>query len=242
MMSLTLFLYSTFNIFIWLSDNYKTAKLDKVLKESTNSDSIEASYWNDMDTDYLEVDLKSLKLQNPYTVGWIKVNGTDIDYPVVQYNDNEFYLTHSFDNSKNQAGWIFSDYRNNLNNLKFNSIIYGHRRKDGSMFGTLKNVLTDEWYQDVNNHIIKLTTEKEYYIFQIFSVYTIYNENYYITTTFKNLELYQEFLNTIKNRSMLDFNIDLNTDDRILTLSTCFDSNGNRLVVHSKLIKKGIHN
>ncbi len=250
--SFILFFINIKSILLWINNNHKSNKLNEKLKQvtkisSTNSDSSNLvnppendndDYWQYINEDFLDVDFSNLLNQNDDTVGWIKVNGTKIDYAVVQSNDNNFYLTHSFDKSESVAGWVFSDFRNNFNNLNYNSIIYGHRMRDESMFGSLPYVLNDEWYKDKKNHIIKLSTTKENTIWQIFSIYVVYKESYYITTNFKNLDAYQEFLDTIVRRSQYLFFTSVNTNDKILTLSTCKDSYGNRLVVHAKLIKK----
>lgn len=90
----------------------------------------------------INVNFNDLKKTNPDIVGWIKVNGTNINYPFVQSKDNKYYLTHSFNKSYNSAGWVFLDYRNNNTNNK-NTIIYAHGRTDKTMFGTLKKVLNN---------------------------------------------------------------------------------------------------
>ena len=105
------------------------------------------------------------------------------------------------------------------------------------MFGSLSKVLKESWYKDKNNHIIRISTETENTLWQIFSVYVIDTETYYITTNFINDNEYSEFLNTISSRSIYDFNTELSIDDRILTLSTCY-SDTQKTVVHAKLIKK----
>ena len=241
-----------YNIFTFINDRKNTLKLEEELK-NINEENInnnennslfnppsneEDSYWNYIDLPFLQVDFSKLLLQNNETIAWIRVNGTSINYPIVQTNDNEYYLTHSFDKAKNTAGWIFLDYRNDINNLNYNNIVYGHARKDNIMFGTLKNVLTKDWYDNKNNHIIKISTPKENMIFQIFSTYTIPTESYYITTSFLNKDSFQKFLETISNTSIYDFNTSLNINDKILTLSTCKDNSKSRIVVHSKLIKR----
>ena len=195
-------------------------------------------YWNYTNIPFLEVDFKDLMKENEDTVAWLQVGGTKIDYPVVQTNDNEYYLIHSFDKTKSKAGWIFSDYRNNFQSLNNNTIIYGHKRLDETMFATLQNVLKKSWFNNKDNHIIKISTPTENMVWQIFSVYIIPKESYYITTHFKDVLEYEKFLKVISKRSKYDFNTILNVRDKILTLSTCKDNNGNRLVVHAKLIKK----
>lgn len=196
------------------------------------------NYWLYINEDFLRVDFTDLVKQNKDTVAWINVRGTDIDNVVVQGTDNNYYLNHSFDGSKNRAGWIFSDYRNDFNNLKENTVIYGHNMKDNSMFGTLKNILKKDWQENTNNHIIKISSLKENTIWEVFSVYTIYQESYYITTDFNNLNNYEKFLETLKNRSVYNFNASVDINDKILTLSSCKDYKGNRIVLHAKLIKK----
>ena len=84
---------------------------------------------------------------NSDVVGWIQVAGTNINYPIVQSNDNDFYLNHSFDKSINGAGWVFMDYRNNPSSFDKNTIIYAHSRVDGSMFHTLRNVVKESWFK-----------------------------------------------------------------------------------------------
>ncbi len=200
---------------------------------------IESPKNEEEDLHFLSADFEELKLQNSDVVGWIQVPGTLIDYPIVQTHDNEFYLSHSFDKSESMAGWIFSDFRNNLEYLNRNSVIYGHRRNDDSLFGSLRYTLEEDWLSEPDNFFVYLSTPHVNYIFQVFSVYVIPQESYYITTHFPNDEAYQEFLNVIQERSIYPFDTLLSIQDKILTLSTCKDGEGiDRVVLHAKLIKK----
>lgn len=226
LISLGLFLFSGYKVVMWMIENYKTEQITTKARKIGNV------------TNDLYVNFKKLKKENPDTVAWIKVNGTNIDYPVVQRADNQYYLYHSFDNSFNYAGWIFSDYRNNLNSLNKNSVIYGHGRLDGSMFGSLKNVFDESWLKEKNNNVIFLVTEEAKYTWEIFSTYSIKSESYYIITDFNNKEEYQEWLNTVKKRSSYDFKKKITTKDKVLTLSTCKNDHGDRIAVHAKLINK----
>ena len=133
------------------------------------------------------IDFSNLKSKNSDTVAWIKVNGTTIEYPIVKTTNNDFYLTHSFDKSYNNAGWIFADYRNKIDGTDKNIIIYGHNRRDGSMFGTQKQTMTPEWYNNPENLQINFITENGNYLYEVFSVYEILAEDYYIQTDFSNL-------------------------------------------------------
>ena len=175
---------------------------------------------------------------NPDIVGFIEVDNTEVSYPIVKSNDNSYYLNHTYTKEKSEIGSIFLDYRNNLDNLSFNNIIYGHGRIDNTMFGSLNNLLNKKILNSKDSHYIKISTEKKIMIFKIFSVYTIPKESYYIKTYFSSNKYFKEFLETIMKRSIYNFKVNLNTNDKILTLSTCKDNFGKRVVVHAKLIKE----
>ena len=250
---LSIFSFSAYKVYSWYNDNKEVDNIsDDVLKntkvkekkDNNNTENVNPpedisnDYWDYIKINLLEVDFNELLKKNPDTVGWIEVKGTNINYPIVQTTDNSYYLTHAFDKTKNEAGWVFMDYRNDPVNFNQNTIIYAHSRLTGSMFGSLKNILDSSWYTNKNNHIIRLSTPTENTMWQVFSVYTIPKESYYITPSFNSNEAYLEFLNTIKSRSEVDFSGTVNTNDKILTLSTCKDNFGNRVVMHAKLIKR----
>ena len=159
------------------------------------------------------------------------------EYPVVKGTNNSFYLNHSFDKSNNSAGWIFADYRNKFDNTDKNIVIYGHNMRDGSMFGSMLNILNAKWYENEENTNITLYTENEKCMYKVFSVYKIENEDYYIKTEFKNDNEFEDFIKTLKKKSIKDFNVDVSKDDNILTLSTCANNNKYRVVLHAKKVK-----
>ena len=247
---------SLLQIFFWNNDNNNILKLSEDISKNTevkmidndkNTEVIEDkslkndkdnSYWQFIKMPLIDVDIDKLINQNKDTVGWINVNNTNINYPFVQTKDNKYYLKHAFDRSWNEAGWVFLDYRNNKDFSSRNNIIYGHSRLDKTMFGSLRNVLNNDWYNNKSNHVIRLSTQSENTMWQVFSVYKILEESYYITTDFSDDTEYSKFLKTIKNRSVHDFGVGVSSDDKILTLSTC-SSNNKRIVVHAKLIKRG---
>ncbi len=250
---LSIFLLSASKVFNWFNDNNKVDNITedilenvkvKEKKDNENTENINPpedkwnDYWDYIKMNLLEIDFNQLLKRNSDTVGWIQVKGTNINYPIVQTTDNSFYLNHAFDKTKNEAGWVFMDYRNDAVNFNQNTILYAHSRLTGSMFGSLKNILNSSWYTNKDNHIIRLSTPTENTMWQVFSVYTIPKESYYITPNFNSNEAYQEFLNTMKSRSEVEFSAEVNTNDKILTLSTCKDNFGNRVVMHAKLIKK----
>lgn len=193
-------------------------------------------YFDYIKMNMIDVDFKELKKVNQDVKGWITVNGTNVNYPFVQTSDNKYYLTHSFDQSYNEAGWVFLDYRNNLLMNK-NTILYAHRRNDKTMFGSLKDILSNGWLNNTNNHVIKLSTESENTLWQIFSIYHIKTTSDYLKTEFKDDDEFLTFVTMLQERSMHHFDTTVSKSDQILTLSTCYNSK-EKLVIHAKLIKK----
>lgn len=246
---------SLFNIIKWKIEakttNNQIETAQKVVKpvEIINNDKIEIieqekvplddPYWEYVQMNLIDVDFNDLKNINPSTIGWIQVNGTNINYPFVQTNDNKYYLNHSFNKSKNSAGWVFMDYRNNISVLDKNTIIYAHGRLDNTMFGSLKNILTSGWLNNKNNYIVKLSTEYENNLWQVFSVYKIKTTNDYLQISFISNESFLEFTNKLIKRSNFNFNTKVNENDKILTLSTCYNEK-EKVVLHAKLIKRVI--
>lgn len=244
---------SIYNIIKWKLDSNKTNEEINTIQENANIEEVkdnkgteiikqakkipkENPYWDYIKMNMIDVNFDNLKKINSDVVGWIKVNGTNINYPFVQSKDNKYYLTHSFSKSYNNAGWVFLDYRNNNINNR-NTIIYAHGRTDKTMFGTLSKVLNNGWINNTNNYVIKISTEKENSLWQIFSIYHIPTTNDYLQTEFKDKREYQRFLNILKNRSNHNFNTSITSNDTILTLSTCYNDS-EKMVVHAKIIKK----
>lgn len=243
---LIVFLFSLIKVIMWIIDNSNT---NDIIKKVANTYEInEKNYDNEviinenekdiyfdyMNLKFIDVDINKLKTFNPDTIGFIKVMGTNINYPFVQTLDNDYYLNRSYDKTYNNAGWIFLDYRNNEFNDK-NTIIYGHGRINGTMFGSLKDTLKSSWQNNKDNYIIKISTEKENSIWQIFSVYKIATTSDYLQTTFSDNE-FESFISLIKGRSSYNFETNVTNEDKVLTLSTCYNDN-DKMVVHAKLIK-----
>ena len=246
-------------VFFWIYNNNKSEKIAEEITKITPIEEVEDNnntelinppevnsqndYWDFVKLPLINVDFSELLKRNSDTVGWINLNNTNINYPVVQTNNNDDYLHKAFDGSKNQAGWIFADYRNDMENFDKNTIIYGHSRLNKTMFGSLFNVLNESWYSNKYTQIIRFSTPTENTMWQVFSVYKINLESYYLQVDFDNDSQYLEFLNTLKSRSKYNFNVSLNENDKIITLSTCSDAAGTgRIVLHAKLIKKETRN
>lgn len=226
---LSILIYSGIKIFKWYKDKTNNNKIVEQIKSTVI---VEGKNEGENKEEYT-VNFNKLKEQNNETIAWLKVNNTNVEYPVVKGTNNSFYLNHSFDKSNNSAGWIFVDYRNKFDNTDKNIIIYGHNMRDSSMFGSMKNILNSDWYENEKNTDITLYTENEKCIYKVFSIYKIENEDYYIKTEFKNDNEFEKFIKTLKKRSIKDFSVDVSKDDDILTLSTCANNNKYRIVLHA---------
>mgnify|MGYP004630418685 FL=1 len=179
---------------------------------------------------------EKLKEINNDTVGWLTVNNTKIDYPVVQATDNDYYLYRDYYKNKNRHGWIYMDYRNNIEDLSDNTIIFGHNLANQKMFGTLRYVTNPSWYKKSSNQIITFNTTKANMKWQIISIYKIPVTNDYLVANFSSSEDKLNFLDMITQRSIYDFNATYDENTKIITLSTCSNGSKDRLVVHAKLI------
>lgn len=244
-----LLIFSTFKIFNWSKDsnNISTEISDisniVTVQENTREETVVQStedssnpYWDYIKMNLIDVNFSELEDINSDVCGWIQVNGTNINYPFVQTNNNDYYLTHSFYKDYNEAGWVFLDYRNNIQSLHQNTIIYAHSRIDTTMFGSLKKLLNSNWYNDKDNHIIKLSTKNQNTLWQVFSVYHIPTTSDYLKVDFDSPEQFSNFAKMLQDRSVYSFNTSVGGNDKILTLSTCY-SNGEKMVMHAKLIK-----
>ncbi|MDO4996353.1 MAG: class B sortase [Bacilli bacterium] len=227
--SIILLIYSGYLIVDWFIDNNQNKKAKNHVIEITNITKITKDRYP-----YIQIDYSNLLIENPETIGWIQVPNTNINYPVVQSIDNEYYLNHNFYKKYNLAGWPFLDYRNTPNN-DYNTIIYGHNRLDESMFGTLKKLLKED-YHNTNKYIFfnTLTTMNTY---EIFSVYTINANDFKANINFNDDSEYEDYLNNIKSQSTINLKSTVSAKDRIITLYTCSDNTNDRTIVHAKLIQ-----
>lgn len=212
----------------WLKENKENSKIKSQIDEAVTIDN----------NNNYNIDFEKLSNTNSDVVAWLRVNNTNIEYPVVQAKNNEYYLYHSFNKTENGAGWIFADYRNKLDKTDKNIVIYGHNRKDKSMFGTLNKVLEKEWYENEENRKIVLITPEEKCNYEIFSVYKVPNEDYYISTNFRDETEFKSFINNIKSRSVYNFKTEVDENSQILTLSTCGTTSKYRVAVHAVLISQ----
>lgn len=216
----------------YFNDFYSNDKLLKNVKKTYKNP--RNSYKNKFD---------ELVKKNSNFIGWLKINNTNIDHPVVQGNDNKFYLKKDFYKKNNNSGSIFIDYKNkiisNSKNRDKNIIFYGHNMKSNTMFAELNKFTNKDFF--MKNKYITFNTRTENLKFEIFSVYTTKSTENYRQINFVREKQHENFLNKTKNNSLFKKNISLTHNDFIITLSTCaYDFDNSRLVLHAKLIKEKI--
>jgi sortase B len=202
--------------------------------------SVEADYWISKNPDY---------------VGYIYIDGTRINYPIVQKTteeQKEYYLKHNFLGEEAKAGSIFLDYRCRLggDSQSTNMVIYGHNMQDESMFGQLKK------YKDVDGYysehpIIQLSSRYETSLYKIFSVFIedVSTDNldqfqYYNMIGFNSEDEFYEYANGCKQRSLISNDVDVTYGDKLLTLSTCSSvfnntSGDGRLIIVARRVRSG---
>ena len=181
-------------------------------------------------------ELFALRQKYPDLYGWIRVPGTNINYPIVQSSDNSYYLTHSYTGAYLLAGAIFADYRNDpyvLDNK--NLVIYGHHMDAKLMFHALDNYLKESFMRE-NDKIIIYTVDGKY-TYQIVSVYNTDKYYNYIRTSFFSEASFIDFATEMISNSIHKTNVTPEAGDYMITLSTCSNRTSNgRLSVQGILI------
>lgn len=202
--------------------------------------------YQQMDKEESNVDKAEIRKQfeelhqiNQDIVGWIAIEDTKINYPIVQTNDNDYYLTRNYKQEQSRAGSIFMDYRNDLLTVNENIVLYGHRMKDETMFNQLTKYVDKDFF-DTHSKVYFDTLYGSYDA-EVFAVYYTTTDFDYIQTEFDSKEEYKLLLEEIKEKSIFESNVEVNEYEQIITLSTCdytLDPDEGRLVVHAKVVEK----
>lgn len=182
------------------------------------------------------IDLEALKAENEDVVGWIEIPDTEISYPLMHGEDNDYYLKHTFSGNKNSSGSIFIEAKNKGDLSEPHTIIYGHNMKNGSMFGDLKEYRNASYL--VDHPLVYIDLEDGTHAYEIFSCYETdsNSDTYTIGFSGEPDQYYERFLKIIKDRSLYDTGIEVSKDNHVITLSTCTKSGVKRFVVHAKRI------
>jgi len=186
---------------------------------------------SDEDVEWVSyVDFAELNNEFPGIVGWIKLEGSVMDYPVMQYNDNVRFLTHMPDGRRHRNGSIFLDYRNDNDFSDKSILIFGHETRTGDMFGVLKNYREQAFYED--NPVIHLYTPHEDFTINIFAVHLAHSQRDHPPLDFEDDDDFMNYIEHLKNISFISSDIEVHQDDRIVSLCTCaYDFDDARLII-----------
>lgn len=177
----------------------------------------------------LRVDFDALQEENPDIVGWLYCKDTPINYPVVQGEDNQYYVHHMTDGSYNAGGAIFLDFRNDSGFQDWNSVLYGHNMRNKSMFGSLENYKQQSYY-DEHPVIWLLTRECAYRINLYAGFVTMADSESY--TMFQTEDEFAAYLDTVAEKSTFTSRVERDNIRKIITLSTCsYEYNAARYVL-----------
>lgn len=183
--------------------------------------------------------------------GYIKIDGTHIDYPVVQGSDNEYYLTHNFEKEEEERGAIYMEADCSLSPLDFNTVLYGHNWLDKTMFSELVKYNDIEYYKE--HPIINFDTvydDMQWKIFAVFITNADENEDngYIFNYIYPHLDgdNFDGYISELNKRTLYKTDVDLKSSDKILTLSTCSRAMDTkhyradaRIVVVARLVRDG---
>lgn len=175
--------------------------------------------------------ISELKETNSEVIGWITFENMDLSYPIMQGEDDDYYLNHTFSGQTNAAGSIFMEAANHADFQDCHTIIYGHNMKNQSMFGQLKNYKTEGFYKEHPHFVIY--TENRVYRYQIFAYYDVSELDEVYTIGFRHDAQFGAFVEEMIRRSYYDTDVTVSEQDKVITLSTC-SGEGNRFVVHAK--------
>ena len=195
-------------------------------KENGETISIENTEKLNEETERM-LQVKELQAQNADIVGWLEIENTNINYPVLQGTDNSYYMTHNYKKENSKNGSIFLDANYNWNIPSNNLLIYGHNLGNGMMFQELLKYEKESFYQE--HPAIRFTTaeeDAEYEIISVFKSRVYYKSEknvfrYYYFINSKSEEEYNQFVKNAKNASLYSIDATANYGDQLITLSTC---------------------
>ena len=199
---------------------------------------------NNVDTERM-IKVKSLKEENSDIVGWLEIPDTNINYPVLQHTDDEYYMTHNYKKEKSKNGSIFLSKDYDFSIPSSNLLIYGHNLGTGAMFQELLKYENETFYKE--HPIIRFTTvndDSEYEIISVFKSRVYYKSEtnvfrYYYFINAKNETEYNEFVQNAKNASLYNIDATASYNEQLITLSTCsyYVKDGRFAIVARKIYK-----
>ena len=179
------------------------------------------------------IDFDEMRERFPSIIGWIQSEGTVINYPIVQYTDNDFYLNHKPDRTRHRWGSIYLDYRNSPSFTDNSIIIYGHDMASGDKFGSLLNYQNQAYFEQHDTMFIFTPTGN--YVLYLFAGYIINSIVEVPPLHFLDEEDFESYINSIRSRSTFTSDVEVNFGDRVVFLATCTRGGS----VHDRFIVAG---
>ena len=228
------FLYSGYMCLMWLKSDRETKKLEEGLYTEVVQ-KVEKSEENEEENNLQEekIDFEKLLSINEDVVGWIKIDNTYINYPILQGEFDEEYLRKDIYGKYSVSGSIFVDTTTNINFYDHNTAIYGHNMKNERMFANLHKIKNGELGTDIK---VKIYTKNTSSIYQVFSAYAIEPTDDIIEKNFSNESDKEQYINKALNKSNVKFDINqenINYENNIITLITCDNNNKYRVIVQA---------
>lgn len=186
---------------------------------------------------YKEIDFSGMQAVNEDVIGWIQIYDTVVDYPVLDADDNKYYLNHTYDRQWSSYGSIFLEPRNNPDWSDQHIVVYGHNMVNESMFGSLLDYKKQEYFEQ-NPEILICLPDRDL-TYQIFSAYTAHVDSPTYFMTFEEDGQSQQMIDHMRENSLIQTDVTPEADDQILTLSTCTPEGAKyyRFVVNAVLVE-----
>ncbi len=215
-------------------DENKTNEITQDIRNKAYVDSTDVKNTNVKKN--IPIDFKALDEANPDIYAWITIDGTEIDYPIVQSADsNDYYLDHAVDGSESSAGAIFTEDYTAKDFSDFNTVVYGHNMHNNTAFGSLKNYRDEDYFSAHDK--ITVYTENDIFTYKIFLLIFLMTDTFFLTMIIivSRQEEYIDSIFGMRNMSsIIDDSVNVDTNDKIITLSTC--SGNDRFLVQGVLI------
>lgn len=215
-----------------------TSKTKVRAVETADSETVDKDGKRPSDRD---IDFADLQATNEDIIAWISIPGTQIDYPIVKTDDNEYYLDHDAFKKESKEGAIFTDMGNNTDFSDPNTVIYGHNMKSGTMFAGLHQYEDEAFLKE--NGVVKIYVPDGMYLYDIFAVRTVGDGNILYENDFTKKEVFQEYLDGILSADEEDAIVvdgeTPNTDSKIITLSTCIQNEPEKRLIVEAVLKLG---
>lgn len=184
----------------------------------------------------IQAHMAPLLERNEETIGWITIPNTPINYPLVQHEDNQYYLEYNSDNEPSAYGSIYVDYRNNKQLIDKNTLIYGHNMNNGTMFHELIKYKEQDFFKQ--HPYIYMSNLYETFTYEVFAVYVVDADVETVEVEYESDEAFMNYIQDCQARSIWPRSIELESTDQIITLVTCsYETDNARTLVQAKLIK-----